>query len=330
MRVLWLVGASSSAHTVQMKVEPRAKTFVTGASGFIGTALVKILAAAGHEVLGLARSVEGARRVRRAGGIVVMGDLLAPGPWQDQVSADWVFHLAPRLDCERHQSRRRAALTRARVRMDAHLLDALATGPTRRIVYVADANWYGATGSRPITEDEPPSASALERCFMPVLDRLDGYVIAGFPIVSAFPAWVYGNGAWLRRRVVEPVMRGSHVLQCGNAEALVSPIHVDDCARALAHLAEHGHAGGRYFLSNNDAVRLSEFATTFARLADRPLRVLRVRKGASLLLHGRFVSDCLHSDAVFSNIRLRGIGFRFRYPTVEDGLQQVLGALHEQ
>jgi hypothetical protein len=37
----------------------------------------------------------------------------------------------------------------------------------------------------------------------------------------------------------------------------------------------------------------------------------------------------LNSDAVFSNIRLRGIGFKFRYPTLEQGLKQVVGALHE-
>lgn len=33
--------------------------------------------------------------------------------------------------------------------------------------------------------------------------------------------------------------------------------------------------------------------------------------------------------AVCSNIRLRGIGFRFRHPTLEQGLQEVFGALHE-
>ena len=34
-------------------------------------------------------------------------------------------------------------------------------------------------------------------------------------------------------------------------------------------------------------------------------------------------------DTVFSNIGLRGIGFTFRYPRVEEGLRQVLGELHE-
>jgi hypothetical protein len=35
------------------------------------------------------------------------------------------------------------------------------------------------------------------------------------------------------------------------------------------------------------------------------------------------------ADAVFSNGRLRGTGFHFTYPTLEEGLQQGLGALHD-
>jgi len=30
---------------------------------------------------------------------------------------------------------------------------------------------------------------------------------------------------------------------------------------------------------------------------------------------------------VYSNIRLRGTGFHFRYPTLEDGLHQIVGAV---
>ena len=213
--------------------------------------------------------------------------------------------------------------------MDAHLLDAVAAGATRRIVYVADASCYGATGPRPITEDEPPRPSAWGRCLTPALDRLDGYVVAGLPIVTAFPGWVYGNASWFRERVIEPVMAGRRVLQFGTTGPWVSPIHVHDCARALVHLAEHGEAGGRYFLVNNDPIRLHEFAETFARLANRPLRVWRLPAAAAGSWSVRSWPTHVQADAVFSNIRLRGIGFRFRYPTLEQGLEQVLGALDE-
>ena len=189
---------------------------------------------------------------------------------------------------------------------------------------------YGATGSRPITEDEPPSALRLGRCFTPALDRLDGYVVAGLPIVTAFP------GVGLRQRLV--VSRTRH--RAGHGWPPCAAVRDDrargcrpftstDCARALVHLAEHGEAGGRYFLVNSDPIRMHEFARTFARLANRPLRVWRVPAVATRLVVGPVLADDILADAVFSNIRLRGIGFRFRYPTLEQGLQQILGALHE-
>jgi hypothetical protein len=307
-----------------------ATTFVTDAAGFLGTELVMVLVAQGHRVLGLTSSVEAAERVRRAGAIPVMGDLLEPGQWQDEAAADWVFHLPPHAGCRPWMTRRRAAsITRARLLMDAHLLDPVAAGATRRIVYVAPASCYGATGPRPITEDQPVRPSAWGRRFTPALDRLDGYVVAGLPIVTAFPGWIYGDGSWFRERVIEPVMTGRRVLQVGKTGPWVSPIHVHDCARALAHLALHGEAGGRYFLVNSDSIRLYEFAETFARLANRPLLLRRVPAMAAPLVVGSLPADDIGSDAVFSNIRLRGTGFRFRYPTLDQGLQQILGALHE-
>jgi nucleoside-diphosphate-sugar epimerase len=196
------------------------------------------------------------------------------------------------------------------------------------VVYVAGAGCCGATATRPITEDEPRRPSLRGRCLAPALDRLDGYRVAGLPIVTALPGWIYGNGGWLRERVIDPVLAGRRVWQVGRTGPWISPIHVHDCARALVHLASRGETGGQYFLADDEPVRLHEFAAIFARLAHRSLRVWRVPRLASRLVLGALAADDLRADAVFSNIRLRGIGFHFRYPTLEQGLQEVLGALH--
>jgi nucleoside-diphosphate-sugar epimerase len=307
-----------------------ATAFVTGAAGFIGTALVKVLAAGGHRVLGLARTADAAERVRRAGAIPVMGDLLAPGMWQDEAAADWVFHVPPRSAWgSRVRWTSAATVARARLQMDAHLLDAVSAGTTRRIVYVGDTSCYGAIGRRAVTEDEPPRPSTSGRCLAPALDRLDGYVVAGLPILTALPGWVYGNGSWFRERIVEPVMSGGRVLTFGKPGPWVSPVHVHDCARALVHLADRGEAGGRYFIVNTDPIRMHEFASEFARLANRPLREWRVPAAATRLVGGPALADAVRADAVLSNIRLRGIGFRFLFPTLEQGLQQVVQELNE-
>ena len=126
--------------------------FVTGATGLIGTALVRVLVARGHRVYGLTRSVEAAQRVRRAGAVPVMGNLLEPGLWQDVAAADWVFHLPPPSACGLYVTNRAAGtMSEARVSMDRHLLDALSGVATRRIVYAASACAYGATGPIPVT-----------------------------------------------------------------------------------------------------------------------------------------------------------------------------------
>jgi nucleoside-diphosphate-sugar epimerase len=259
-----------------------------------------------------------------------MGRLIEPGQWQDEAAHEWVFHLPPHpVWGPRVTVQRRAALAQARVSMDAHLLDAVASGATRRMVYVADASCYGATGSRPVTEDTTPRPTAWARCLTPALERVDGYGIAGLPIVTALPGWVYGNGSWLRERVIDPVMAGRRVLQFGKTGPWVSPIHVRDCASALVHLAEQGEPGGRYFVVNSDPIRLHDFAETFARLAKRRLRVWRMPVAAAPLMVGPILADYMRTDAVFSNIRLRGMAFRFRYPTLEHGLQQIVGALRD-
>ena len=71
------------------------RIFVTGATGFIGSALVPELIQAGHTVLGLTRSEEGAAALRKAGAEVLHGtledlDSLRKGA----ADADGVVHLA--------------------------------------------------------------------------------------------------------------------------------------------------------------------------------------------------------------------------------------------
>jgi nucleoside-diphosphate-sugar epimerase len=71
------------------------KVFVTGASGGIGSLLVPELIAAGHEVLGLARSDASAQTVTAAGASVLRGDFTDPETLRTGAAeADAVIHVA--------------------------------------------------------------------------------------------------------------------------------------------------------------------------------------------------------------------------------------------
>src|SRR5258708_23343634 len=71
------------------------RIFVTGASGWIGSAVVPELLSAGHDGVGLTRSEVSAQRLEAAGAIVQQGDLNDPdGLAKAAADSDGVIHLA--------------------------------------------------------------------------------------------------------------------------------------------------------------------------------------------------------------------------------------------
>jgi nucleoside-diphosphate-sugar epimerase len=87
------------------------RVFVTGASGFIGSAVVPELISAGHRVLGLARSEASAKALTAAGAEVLRGDLNEPKSLQvGAAEADGVVHLGFIHDFDNFEASIRADL----------------------------------------------------------------------------------------------------------------------------------------------------------------------------------------------------------------------------
>jgi len=126
------------------------RVFVTGASGWIGSAVVPELLAAGHDVVGLARSGESADKLRIAGADVVRGDVDHPEVLAKAADeSDGVVHLAFQHEVAFGGDFASAAAADRRA-VEA-MGDAL-RGSDRPIVVAG--GMVGLTNGRPATEDD--------------------------------------------------------------------------------------------------------------------------------------------------------------------------------
>jgi len=133
------------------------QVFVTGASGFVGSAIVKDLLAAGHKVLGLVRSDKGAEKVTAAGAEALPGDVNDPEILRKgATTCDAVIHTAFNHDFSRFKQN----CEDDRVVIGI-LADALA-GTDKPLVVTSGVGLlnYG----RPATEDDAaPSSDVIPR-----------------------------------------------------------------------------------------------------------------------------------------------------------------------
>lgn len=98
--------------------------------------------------------------------------------------------------------------------------------------------------------------------------------------------------------------------------------------RALLFLLERGQLGERYFLVDDSPVPSIRLAEEAARALKLSLRVLPVPPLLVRLYLGPIVADSLGCDANLSNGKLSALGFRLRFPTIEEGIprgREVLG-----
>jgi nucleoside-diphosphate-sugar epimerase len=302
------------------------RIFVTGGSGFIGSAFVRHALSAENKIQVLTRSEPSAERVRTEGAEAIIGDLNSPGPWQQAAAqADVVLHLAQPETYGTKVTRKHAEHFREqRLKMDTNLLDCLRPESVHRVIYIGGTSYYGHQGDQMVAEDTIPHPKGWGPYIAPAIEALPTYVAKGLPIIQAFPAWVYGPGSWMAEYTLEPLYARKALVNLRRPDPIISVVHVEDVARALLHLIDHGAVGQRYFITDDQPLPAAELAALTAQAMGVPLRIRRFPVFISRLAVGPIVTDSLNTEAKLSNRRIKATGFEFKFPTCIQGVPDVV------
>ena len=238
----------------------------TGATGFIGSALVPELIAAGHHVIGLSRSDAGAEALTRAGAEVFRGDVndldrLRTGA----EAAEGVIHAAFNHDFsnlkQNSEDDRRVIET----------LGETLAGSGRPLVVTSGTGLARSKDRRPRTGDRRAHqfGGVCPRASEEAADAL--IAKGGHVIVMRLPQ-VHDTSRFGRiTQHIQLARQQCRVAYVGEGRNRLPAVHVSDAVRLYRLAIEQGQGGGRYHAVGEEGVALRDIAETIGAGLNMPV-----------------------------------------------------------
>ena len=273
------------------------RIFLTGGTGYIGSAVLDAFVRAGHHVDALVRNSEKAERVQSRGATPVLGDASEPASYADAAAAaDGVVLTA-------FDTSRRA------VRVDATTIDTVLSTPVRLGRFIIYTSGVWVLGPAPASVDESAPLNPIEHvAWRPAHEkRILDAATAGWRTIVVRPGIVYGGTGGIVGALLKDASN-SLIRVVGSGDNHWPLVYDRDLADLYVRFAANPGASGVYHANDegdeivNDIVQaISEHAKTEPSVRHLPLSEATKKMGT--------YAQALALDQIVRSPRARALGW---------------------
>jgi nucleoside-diphosphate-sugar epimerase len=305
------------------------KIFIAGATGAIGSRLVPLFLAAGHEVTGTSRSIEGTGRINAAGGHGVVMDgqdvhsiRRAVLEAQPEIIVHELTSLAAGMNLKKLDTSF-AVTNELRTRATDALLTAGQEVGTSRFLVQSFTGWTNEHTGPPVkSEADPldPNPAATSRQSLAAIAHLEAVTVAAGGLVLRYgPLYGPGQSLGAGGEMLELVAKGGMPI-VGSGRGIWSFTHVDDAASATFAAATRG-TPGLYNIVDDDPAPVAEWIPQLA-LAAGGKKPMRIPAWLARPLIGEFGVRWMTTARGSSNAKARAeLGWAPSYTSWREGFR---------
>jgi len=289
------------------------RIFLTGATGYLGSAIGARLVRAGHEVLGLTRNESRTRWLESAGMSPIVGSLEQPDAWLGRLkNADVVVHAA--LDAEDAAAQDQRLLEAVRA--------AMIDGRVKRLLYMSGIWVHGGSDSV-IDENTTLQPLAISKWRAAHEEVALDYIENGLETVILRPGIAYGESRGILGGFWREARDAHTVTYPGDGSQYWPMVHRDDVAEGFLLALEHAKPGSRFLLADDSKLTVREIAEAIAHVTGATAKS-RAREEVIEQL-GAYGEALLTSQQVSSAAAHRELGWVPRHPSFVREIESLYG-----
>ncbi|OKH36613.1 TIGR01777 family protein [[Phormidium ambiguum] IAM M-71] len=304
------------------------KVAITGATGFVGSYLVKRLQAEGEQIIILTRNVNHADRVFPKSAFpnveIIAYNPHQSGDWQKVISGcDGVVNLAGASIGEgRWTPERKQEIINSRKIGTQKLVEAIANAEQKPSVLVnaSAIGYYGTSETATFEESSPPGNDFLSEVCLAWEAEAQKVKDLGVRLAILRFGVVLGMGGAIAKML--PIFKLFAGGTIGTGKQWFSWIEVDDLVNLIVAALKQPEIQGVYNATSPNPVRMAEFCHTLGDVVHRP-SWLPVPAFALELLLGDAAMVVLEGQKVLPK-RTLDSGFTYKYPDLKSALKSFL------